>query len=175
MLAHDGTLGPVTTTLVVVYVAVAVSSIITPGRPVAWWAARAGSALLGLDFLAAVGDRFGLFGEPGTGGASWGSWGRFVDYTESLTPWWPWPQVPAVTATVAEVTLGGLLLAGIWWRWVGKAAAGLLFVYLVTMALELGWAEVLTFGVPVLLGGALLGSARGAARRWPWWSAARPD
>lgn len=162
----DAHLGPITTFFVLEFAVAAIASL-TPARRIAWWAARIGGVLLALDFLGAVADRFGAFGAPGADGVSWGSWGEFVDYTASLVPWWPWPQLPAVGATTMEVVLGILLLTGHWWRWVGKVAGALLFVYLVTMVVELGWDEMMSYDLPVLIGGALLVSERASRRQQP--------
>lgn len=85
----------------------------------------------------------------------------FVDYTATVAPRVGAPEVWAVAATAAEAVLGILLLVGCWWRWVGKAAAGLLFVYTVQMSLTVGVGRMLGYAVPLLVGGALLGSARG--------------
>jgi hypothetical protein len=49
-------------------------------------------------------------------------------------------------------------------RWVGKAAAGLLAVYLVAMASSVGWGDVARYAVPVEIGAALLVSACPAVR-----------
>ena len=124
------------------------------------------------DLGGAVADRFGFWGPPGAPGVSWGSWSGFVRYTAQLLPGVGRDLVvgAAVAATVTEVTLGLLLLSGWQRRWVGKATAGLLTVYVVTMALTVGLDALATFAVPVLVGGALLVStcpARRAAGRQP--------
>ncbi|QHC00691.1 hypothetical protein EK0264_10580 [Epidermidibacterium keratini] len=107
----------------------------------------------------AVLDRFGVFGEPGAPGVSWGSWDRFVDYTAVLVPVGGLATAAAVLATVAEAVLAVLLLSGWQRRWVGKATAGLLLAYLLAMALSPARTEIVQYGVPVLIGGALLLSA----------------
>jgi hypothetical protein len=62
----------------------------------------------------------------------------------------------AVAATAAELVLGALLVAGLWRRWTGKAAAGLFAIYLVAMIPGMGAGSILQYGVPVLVGGALV-------------------
>jgi uncharacterized membrane protein YphA (DoxX/SURF4 family) len=81
--------------------------------------------VIGVELLGAVGDRFGLLGAPGAPGVSWGDWGHFRAETAELVPWSVLVEPAAVVATVAELALGVLLLLGVWWRWVGKATAGL--------------------------------------------------
>lgn len=117
--------------------------------------------LLGATLLGAVADRFGLLGEPGAAGVSWGSWPAFVDYTARLLPdaLDGAAQSAAVAATVVEVALGALLVSGRQRRWAGKACAGLFAVYLLLMLPGVGVEETLRYGVPTLVGGALLVSA----------------
>ena len=78
----------------------------------------------------------------------------------------------AVGATVAEAGLAVWLASGRQRRWAGKAAAGLLTIYLVVMAFSVGLAAVATYAVPLLIGGALLVSA--APVRKPAPEPARP-
>lgn len=119
------------------------------------------AVLLALSLLGAVADRFGLFGPVGASGVSWGSWPAFVAYTASLLPGplGSLATVAAVAATLLEVALGVLLLAGWQRRWVGKVTAGLFTIYLLAMGVMLGLGEVVRYGVPMLIGGALLVSA----------------
>lgn len=113
----------------------------------------------------AVLDRFGIFGPAGAPGVSWGSWDRFVDYTAVLMPVSGLASAAAVLATLAEATLAVLLLSGWQRRWVAKAAAGLLLVYLVAMLAGPARSEIVQYGVPVLVGGALLLSATPTSTR----------
>lgn len=134
-----------------------------------WWSWVAGwlaSVMLGLDFAGAVADRFGVFGRPGDPGVSWGSWPDFVDYTARLLPGFGHPVVvlAATAATAVEAILAVLLLCGWQRRWVAKAAAGLLTVYLVALGLSLGADEVARYAMPILVGGALLISSCPASR-----------
>lgn len=124
------------------------------------------AVLLGLDFGGAVADRFGAFGGSGTAGVSWGSWVAFVDYTSVLLPGVDRVAVTAAAAaaTGVEVGLCVLLITGWQRRWVAKAAAGLLLVYLLTMLASLGGDAVALYGVSLLIGGALLVSSCPVAR-----------
>ncbi len=130
-----------------------------------WWGARLAGAVIGGELVGAVGDRFGLLGPPGAPMVSWGDWAHFKIETAELVPWDSLVQPAAVAATVAELTLGTLLVVGPWWRWVGKATAGLFVVYLVAMVPGMGITSVLQYAVPVLVGGALVASGRGRRPR----------
>jgi hypothetical protein len=161
--------GPITSGVCLVVVALTVASLTaTPGKVVVLlgWVT---SIALGLDFLGAVADRFGMFGAPGTPGVWWGSWSAFVDNTtEMLHGVTGWPaQAMAVSATAVELALGGALLLGWQRRWIGKAAAGLLAVYFVLMLASVGVTEVARFALPLLIGGALVLSATPRTRATP--------
>jgi hypothetical protein len=136
--------------------------LVAPGHRLRGWGGRVAGMAIGLELVGAVGDRFGLLGGPGSPGVSWGDWSHFRAETAELVPWDALVQPAAVAATISELTLGLLLLIGAWWRWTGKATAGLFVVYLIAMVPGMGTASVLEYGVPVLIGGALVASARGA-------------
>jgi hypothetical protein len=154
--------GAITLTFVVavlVLAAAVTSERTSGGRPlVTWVAGWVVAVLFAADFAGAVADRFGVFGPPGAAGVSWGSWPAFVDYTRVLLHGVPEPvaSTAAVGATGAEVVLVAVLLAGLQRRWVGKAVAALLTVYLVAMASSVGWSDVARYALPVVIGGALL-------------------
>src|SRR5580704_6012162 len=87
-----------------------------------WWE-RLGSfssvflrLALGLSFLSAVADRFGMWGAFGQPNVAWGDFARFAEYTGRLNWFLPRETIPtlAVVATCAEILLGLLLLVG--WR-----------------------------------------------------------
>jgi len=69
---------------------------------------------LGVTFLSAVADRFGLWGPPGSAGVAWGEFDNFLAYTASLVPVLPLGGVTVLgwLVTVAEVGLGVALLLG---------------------------------------------------------------
>lgn len=155
-----GGVAPGVITAVLVAAAVALAAVVVVG-PSPGWAAVSGrvvAVLLAADFAGAVADRFGAFGAPGAAGVSWGSWASFVAYTRLLLHGVAEPVavVAAVGATAVEVALAVLLVTGWQRRWVGKAAAGLLTVYLLAMATSVGWSEVARYALPVEIGGALL-------------------
>jgi uncharacterized membrane protein YphA (DoxX/SURF4 family) len=69
---------------------------------------------LGISFLSAVADRFGLWGAYGQSNVAWGNYARFVDYTAKLIWFMPAATVPpsAFIATTAESLFGILLILG---------------------------------------------------------------
>ena len=69
---------------------------------------------LGLGFLSAVADRFGLWGPFGTPNVSWGNFSRFLEYTHTINWYAPAGMIPAlgIIATAAEILFGLLLLVG---------------------------------------------------------------
>ncbi|MDN5726005.1 MAG: hypothetical protein L0G99_08765 [Propionibacteriales bacterium] len=166
VLRPDQMPGPVTLTLMAL-VALGVVMTMDPHSRLTVIGGWIVAVALAVDFIAAILDRFGLFGPPGGPGVSWGSWPAFVDYTSVLLfgLGGPVSVVAGALATVVEILLAGLLISGRLRRWVGKATAGLFVVYLLTMLLALGPGEVATYGVPILVGGALLVSA--APTRFP--------
>jgi hypothetical protein len=156
-----GGVAPGAVILVLAVAALVLAAIVAAPRtgPTAQWLAGwVVTVLLAAEFAGAVADRFGAFGPPGGPGVSWGSWPVFVEYTATLLHG-PAPALvvaAAVGATVAEVALAVALLSGWQRRWVGKAAAGLLTVYLVAMATSVGWDDVATYALPAQIGAALL-------------------
>lgn len=150
--------GVVTLVLVAAVLVLAALVVARPSAAATAVTGRVVAALLAVAFAGAVADRFGLFGPPGAAGVSWGGWSEFVDYTRTLLHGLPRPVAVAAAAgaTAAELALAAALLTGWQHRWAGKAAAGLLTVYLVAMGTSVGWAEVARYAVPVEIGGALL-------------------
>src|SRR5262249_33568022 len=69
---------------------------------------------LGLSFLSALADRFGLWGAFGRPNVSWGSFARFVAYTGKLNWFLPEALMPAlaIMATCVEALFGLCLVIG---------------------------------------------------------------
>src|SRR5215475_9649831 len=69
---------------------------------------------LGIAFLSAVADRFGLWGDYGQHNVAWGNYARFLAYTAKLNWYLPTAIIPvlAIIATVAETLFGLLLVVG---------------------------------------------------------------
>lgn len=104
---------------------------------------------LGIAFLSAVADRFGLWGAPGAPGVAWGDFENFVRYTATVNAFLPPSLAPllAWAATVAETALGFALLTGVRQRMVAAASALLLLTFAVAMAISLGVKKPIDFSV----------------------------
>src|SRR5262245_20686657 len=102
---------------------------------------------LGISFLSALADRFGLWGTVGQPNVSWGSFARFVAYTGKLNWFLPESVIPAlaITATCAEALLGLCLVIG-WHTRIAALLSGILLILFgVTMAVALGVKAPLDF------------------------------
>ena len=104
---------------------------------------------MGVTFLSAVADRFGLWGPPGSPNAGWGNWERFVAYSSKLN--WFLPDVlqqpAAVAATASELGFGLALVAGIRSRATAYGAAGLLTAFALAMSVAEGVKSPLAYSV----------------------------
>src|SRR5919108_2092778 len=90
---------------------------------------------LGTTFLAAVADRFGLWGAPGQPNVSWGDFAHFLSYTAQVNAFLPHALIPLVAwlATVLETLLGLALIVGVQTRTAALASAGLLGLFALAM------------------------------------------
>lgn len=116
---------------------------------------------LGLTFLSACADRFGIWGPPGSKYAGWGDWAHFLVYAETLNWFLPtWMQPPvAWLATLAELSFGFALILGVWLREAAYGSAVLLGLFALAMTFSLGIKAPLNYSVFVDAGAAwLLGS-----------------
>jgi uncharacterized membrane protein YphA (DoxX/SURF4 family) len=113
---------------------------------------------LGISFLSAVADRFGLWGVYGQPNVSWGNYARFVEYTAKLNWFLPAAMIPAlaIVATAAETLFGLLLVFGWKTRIIALLSGVLLTTFALTMAITLGVKAPLNFSVFSAAGGALL-------------------
>lgn len=95
---------------------------------------------LGVGFLSAVADRFGLWGPAGATHVAWGDFARFTAYAGKVNPWAPAVLVPTIAwvATFAEIALGVLLLLGWRTKWVGLASGVLLLLFALGMTFGTG-------------------------------------
>jgi uncharacterized membrane protein YphA (DoxX/SURF4 family) len=112
---------------------------------------------LGISFLSAVADRFGIWGAYGQPNVSWGDYARFVAYTAKLNWFLPAAMIPtlAMIATAAETILGLLLVLG-WKTRIAALLSGLLITFALTMTLALGVKAPLNLPVFSAAGAALL-------------------
>lgn len=92
---------------------------------------------LGAAFLSGIADRFGLYTGRNVG---YGNFGGFVNYTAKVNSFMPASTIPflAWAATAAELSLGILLILGLWPRWVALASALLLVLFGTAMAISFG-------------------------------------
>jgi len=113
---------------------------------------------LGIGFLSAVADRFGLWGAFGQPNVEWGNFSRFLEYTHTLNWYLPAAMIPplGVIATGAEILFGLLLLVGWHTRAAALLSGLLLLTFGVAMTLALGVKAPLNFAVLTGVGGALL-------------------
>jgi len=113
---------------------------------------------LGVGFLSAVADRFGLWGAFGQPNVEWGNFSRFLEYTHSLNWYLPAKMIPplGIIATGAEILFGLLLLVGWHTRATALLSGLLLLSFGVAMTLALGVKAPLNFAVFTGVGGALL-------------------
>ena len=104
---------------------------------------------LGISFLSAVADRFGLWGPYGRPNVAWGDFARFVAYTEKLN-WFVPASMVAVLAwasTFAEALLGLALVVGFFTRAAALLSGLLLLWFALTMTVALGVKAALDLSV----------------------------
>ncbi|MGE5246041.1 MAG: DoxX protein [Betaproteobacteria bacterium] len=113
---------------------------------------------LGVGFLSAVADRFGVWGPPGTRNVAWGDFSHFLQYTATLNPLLPARFVRPLGwfVTVCEVVFGIALLAGIAVREVAFLSGVLLFAFAAGMSIGTGVKTALDASVFAASAGAFL-------------------
>ncbi len=127
------------------------------------WATAYARIAVGAAFLSAVASRFGVWeGKPDLHHFS-----GFIQYASQVLSFVPASLVPffAYSATVLETTLGILLIAGVWLRWVALASAGLLALFGISMAVSLGAESPFDYSVFSASGAAFLLSAHAFAQK----------
>lgn len=95
---------------------------------------------LGVDFLSAVADRFGLWGRPGSKNVTWGSISKFIAFTARVDPFAPARTAPTVAwvVTALELLFGALLILGLFTRATALLSGILLGLFAVGMSLGMG-------------------------------------
>ena len=113
---------------------------------------------LGISFLSAGADRFGLWGVYGQPNVAWGNYARFVAYTAKLNWFLPAAIIPllAIISTAAEILFGLLLVLGWKTRTIALLSGVLLTSFALTMTMALGVKAPLNFSVFSAAGGAPL-------------------
>ena len=104
---------------------------------------------LAAGFLAAVTDRFGLWGPPGTTNVAWGDFGHFLNYAAILNPELPASWIPAVGVgvTIAESILTIALLIGFRTRTVALLSGLMLLAFAAGMTIGTGIKSALNASV----------------------------
>ncbi len=122
---------------------------------------------LGIGFLSAVADRFGLWGPPGTPNVAWGNFDNFLAYTAKLNPWFPPSWIPTVgwIATICETTFGLGLIVGHRTRLAAVLSGFLALAFAISMVFCVGVHAPLNYSVFAVSAGAFL---LAGAERYPW-------
>lgn len=104
---------------------------------------------LGMAFLSAVADRFGLWGNPGEANVGWGEFQAFENYVLYLNPCLFDSLLTFVSwgVTVLEIILGILLIIGIKVKEVAFISATLLFIFGFAMTIVMGIKAPLDYSV----------------------------
>ena len=104
---------------------------------------------LGISFLTAVADRFGLWGSFGQPNVAWGDFSHFVAYPRKLNWFRPSAAIPALAwaATCAEIPLGIALVLGAFTRVAAFLSGWLLLLFALSMTSALGLKAPLNFSV----------------------------
>src|SRR5919109_117975 len=120
------------------------------------WLAPLLRIFIGLAFVSAILDRFGLLGGPGTPGIAWGNFRNFVAYTAQVNSFLPAAIIPAlaIIETAIEATLGAAMLLGIRVRLASAGSSLLLWILGAAMTISLGIGSQFVYAVFVLAAGA---------------------
>lgn len=104
---------------------------------------------LGVAFLSAVADRFGMWGANGEAGVAWGDFGHFTSYTARLNWFVPASLIPTLawSATIAEFALGLGLMLGLFTRASALLSGLMLLLFALTMTIALGVKAPLDYSV----------------------------
>lgn len=96
-------------------------------------------------FLSGIASRFGWYGAK----VGYGNFANFMKYTAEVNSFMPAFTIPflAWAATIAELSLGVLLLVGLWPRWTALGSAILLTLFGISMAISFGIKEPLDYSV----------------------------
>ncbi len=101
---------------------------------------------LGVAFLSAVADRFGLWPAAIS---SWGNFDAFLSYTGTLAPWAPADILPALgwAVTLLEIVLGLWLILGFKVKLTAQISGFLLLIFGLSMAITTGVKGPLDYSV----------------------------
>lgn len=101
---------------------------------------------IGIGFLSAVADRFGLW--PAEISA-WGNWESFLNYTELINPFIPKMLIPTLgtIATSAELLFGVCLIIGFRTELVAKLSGYLMLIFGLSITFSTGIKGALDYSV----------------------------
>jgi len=101
--------------------------------------------MLGAAFLNGIASRFGLYGKN----VGYGNYANYMKYAGEVNSFLPASIVPffANAATAAELSLGLLLVSGLWVRWAAFGSAVLLAMFGTAMAISFGLVSPLDYSV----------------------------
>jgi len=110
--------------------------------------------MLGAAFLNGIASRFGLYGKN----VGYGNYANYVKYASEVNSFLPASIIPflANAATAAELSLGLLLVFGLWVRWAAYGSAVLLAMFGTAMAISFGLVSPLDYSVFSACAGALV-------------------
>lgn len=122
---------------------------------------------LGVEFLSAVADRFGLWGPPGTPSVAWGNFHNFLAYAAKLNPWFPTSWIPTIgwIATLCEICFGVALIIGYRTRIAAVLSGLLTLAFAMGMVFGVGIHAPLNYSVFAVSAGAFLLAGAG---KYPW-------
>ena len=108
---------------------------------------------IGIGFLSAVADRFGLW--PAEVSA-WGNWESFLEYTKLINPIIPETLIPVfgAIATGAEILFGICLIIGFKTELVAKLSGFLMLIFALSIAFSTGIKGVFDYSVFAAAAGA---------------------
>jgi uncharacterized membrane protein YphA (DoxX/SURF4 family) len=131
---------------------------------------------LGIGYLSAGLDRFGVWGPPGGAAIAWGDWQHFMEYAHKLLFFLPYKlaEVCAFIASVGEIVFGILLIIG-WKTRLSAIGSGILaLLFALGMAVGLRFRAPLDYSVYVVSAGSFL-LATLPFYRWSVDAALEPD
>ena len=101
---------------------------------------------IGIGFLSAVADRFGLW--PAEVSA-WGNWESFLEYTKQINPIIPETLIPVfgAIATGAEIIFGISIIIGFKTELVAKLSGFLMLIFALAIAFSTGVKGVFDYSV----------------------------
>jgi len=101
---------------------------------------------IGIGFLSAVADRFGLWPVEIS---AWGNWENFLNYTKLINPLIPETLIPVfgIVATGAEIIFGISLIIGFKTEFVAKLSGFLILIFALSIAFSTGIKGVFDYSV----------------------------